>query len=144
MWDLPPAGADAAIEELWKARIKRQNSLHVILIPRLLTPLWQKQLFKAADLLVWIPPHLTCWPSDMYEPCCLALLFPFLKSAPWQLRGTPKIMAAGRKLSNLWKEDKVDGRDFLRKFLVDCRRLQTMPGSVVQKMLYFRSDDQVP
>ena len=89
VWNLPPAAAEAALEELWKARIKCQDSLHVVLVPRLLTPMWQKQLFKASDLFLWIPPGLPFWPSNMFEPCCLALLFPFINRTPWQLRGTP-------------------------------------------------------
>ena len=137
IWDLPPAAAEVALEELRKARIKRQDSLHVVLIPRLLTPMWQKQLFKAADIVLWIPPILDCWPAHMFEPCCLAFLFPFIRSAPWQLRGTPRLMATGRKLSKLWKDDQVDGRDILRELLVDCERFRTMPGSVVRKMLFF-------
>ena len=143
VWDLPPAAASAAIEELRKSRIKRQDSLHIVLVPQLLTPLWQRQLFKASDLVLWIPPNLDCWPSNMYEPCCIAFLFPFLNSFPWQLRGTPKLMAAGRKLSKLWKEDPVDGRDFLRKLLLECRRLWSMPSSVVRKMLYFEREGNV-
>ena len=60
IWDLPLAAAFAAIEELRKARIKQQDSLHIVLIPHLLTPMWQRQLFKASDLVLWIPPDLEC------------------------------------------------------------------------------------
>jgi hypothetical protein len=40
VWTSPPAAANVALEELQKARIKRQDSLHVIVIPRLLKPKW--------------------------------------------------------------------------------------------------------
>eukprot|EP00980_Cylindrotheca_fusiformis_P026529 scaffold16361_cov69-Cylindrotheca_fusiformis.AAC.2 len=59
VWSPPPAAANVALEELRKARIKRQVSTHIFLIPRLCTPSWLKQLFKAADLILEIPPDLT-------------------------------------------------------------------------------------
>jgi hypothetical protein len=36
----PPAAADVALEELHKARIKRQDSMHVFVCPHLLKPEW--------------------------------------------------------------------------------------------------------
>ena len=144
LWNIPPAAASAVIKELRKARIKYQDSLHIVLIPGLLTPKWQKQLFKVADLIVWIPPCLEHWPANMYEPCCLAFLFPFLNSFPSQLRGMPKLMATRRKLPRRWKEDQMDGRDFLHKFLLECRQLQTIPSSSVQSMLYFGRNNNLP
>jgi hypothetical protein len=40
LWALPPAVANAAIEELLKSRHKRMNMVHVVLIPRLMMPRW--------------------------------------------------------------------------------------------------------
>eukprot|EP00980_Cylindrotheca_fusiformis_P006302 scaffold1352_cov144-Cylindrotheca_fusiformis.AAC.8 len=82
--------ADVALEELRKARIKRQLSLHVILIPRLCTPSWLRQLFKAADIILEIPPGTPFWPSDMYEPLFVGILLPFSRFEPWSLRFSPK------------------------------------------------------
>ena len=64
LWDLPPSAADAALEELRKARIKRQKSTHIVLIPRLFTPLWLKLLLKSCDLVVYILPQYSFWGSD--------------------------------------------------------------------------------
>jgi hypothetical protein len=38
LWAPPPAVADAALKKLLKARHKRTNTFHVLLIPRLMTP----------------------------------------------------------------------------------------------------------
>jgi len=38
VWSPPPAATDVALEELRKARMKQQESTHVFLVPRLLTP----------------------------------------------------------------------------------------------------------
>jgi hypothetical protein len=40
VWAPPPAAAAVALEELRKARIKRQDSMHILVVPRLLMPEW--------------------------------------------------------------------------------------------------------
>jgi hypothetical protein len=65
IWDPPPAAAVVALEELRKARIKRQDSLHIVIIPRLLTPEWLRQLFKVSDLVFFVPPKTSFWPGAM-------------------------------------------------------------------------------
>jgi hypothetical protein len=42
LWSPPPAIADVALEELLKARHKRTDMVHVLLIPRLMTPRWRR------------------------------------------------------------------------------------------------------
>ncbi len=41
LWAPPPAVADATLEELLKARHKRTDLFHVVVIPWLMTPRWQ-------------------------------------------------------------------------------------------------------
>jgi hypothetical protein len=60
VWTPPTAAASVALEELRKARIKCQNLLHVVVIPRLLKPKWFRQLYKACDLVFNIPIGLSC------------------------------------------------------------------------------------
>ena len=71
----PPAAAR-------KARIKRQNSLHVVIIPRLMKPLWLKHLFKTADVIFQIMPNTSHWSHFQFEPLTIALCFPFLPFHP--------------------------------------------------------------
>ena len=42
LWYLPPGAAHVALEGLRKAVIKRNNSTHIIIVPRLLLPFWRK------------------------------------------------------------------------------------------------------
>jgi hypothetical protein len=51
LWQPAPAAAKFAIEELRRASLKRQDSLHVFVCPRLFTTQWRKQLYKVADLV---------------------------------------------------------------------------------------------
>ena len=99
VWTPSPCTVDVAVEELCKARHKHHILQHLFLVPRLMSPLWRKQLYKAANLVVTIPFGHECWPIEMYEPLTIAFVFPFLHSQPWQLRGSHYLLALGRELS---------------------------------------------
>ena len=135
----PPAAASVAIEELRKARIKRQDSTHYFICPRLLTTEWLKQLYKTADIVFYVPPGTPGWPKDMCEPLTIGIVFPFLCRCPWQLRGTPKMFYLARQVRRMFKEEEVDAGNFLRELLLGCRRLYTLQADVVRRLLYFRS-----
>ena len=138
IWDPPPAAADVALEQLRKARIKRQDSTHVILIPRLMTPLWLKQLHKACDIVITMPIGTSQWGEDMYEPCLIGICFPFIHHRPWQLRGTPKLCSVHRAVQKVWKDPQMDPGHLLRELRLVCGRLRTMPELLVRKLLYFK------
>ena len=135
LWSPPPFAADIAVAEMRKARIKRQSSTHVFVCPRLCASSWVRQVFKAADIVLEIPAGQSCWPHDMHEPLIIAILFPFLRSRPWQLRNTPKMYAMGSSVRRLLKDKEVDVRNLLRKFWIECHRLRTMPENVVRRLL---------
>ena len=137
IWAPPPGAAEAAVEELRKARIKCQDSTHVFVVPRLLGPEWKKQVHKACDFVFEVPPGHPCWPRDMYEPLIIGVCLPFIRSDPWQLKGTPKVFALVRKLRRVFKESEVDGGDILCKFLLEFERIRTMPADVVRQVLHF-------
>jgi hypothetical protein len=143
IWAPPPAAADVAIEELRKARIKRQDSLHVFVVPRLLKPEWFRHLYKAADLVFDVPPGASCWPKRMYEPLIIGVVFPYLRSPPWQLRLTPKMLSLERRMRQMWAEPGMDPGDLLCQFLLVYERLRSMPADVVRRLLFFGPRDSV-
>jgi hypothetical protein len=144
IWAPPPGAAEAAIEELRKARIKRQNSTHMFVVPRLLGTEWKKQVHKACDFVMEIPPGHPCWPCAMFEPLIVGVCLPFILSDPWQLKGTPKVFALVRKLRRVFKDPEMDGGNILRKFLLEFERIRSMPADVVRKMLHFESGCKIP
>ena len=50
----------------------------------------------------------------------------------------------GRKLSKVFKEDKVDGGNILFKFLLEVKKYDSMPCSVVWRLLYFGRSPPFP
>lgn len=144
VWSPPPAAAEAALEELRKTRTKRQDSLHVFVVPHLMTPQWLKQLYKASDIVFHIPAGCPYWPETMYESLTIGLSLPFLSSRPWQLRRTPKVLNVGRSLRRMFKEEPMAAGDLLRKFLLECRRLRSLPELVVRRVLFFEPSGKIP
>jgi hypothetical protein len=139
VWAPAPAAAWVALEELRKARIKRQHSTHFFVCPRVMTPEWLKQLNKVSDVVLTIPVGHPAWPKEMFEPLLIGLVFPFIRHEPWQLRGTPKMYAMERKLRGLWNEGAyLEGSTLLRKFCEQCWSLESMSPSLVSRMLYLR------
>jgi hypothetical protein len=136
VWESAPVTAVVMVEELRKARHKRQDSHHIVMIPRLMQPDWRKALYKAADLVVSLPVGHPAWPSSMFEPLTIAFIFPFISHRPWQLRRSPLILELGRKLSGLWREDSSREGPVLRQLWCLQRQLSKMSEELAWKMLH--------
>ena len=137
LWTPPPFAADVALAELRKARIKRQESSHIFICPRLCTALWIRQLYKAADIVLEIPAGKSFWNKEMHEPLLIGILFPFIRCKPWQLRSTPKMFAVAREVRGLCERTEVDLWNFLREFWDTFHhRIRNLPADVVRRMLF--------
>ena len=75
VWSPPPPATDARLVELRKARMETKLPLHIVLIQRLMTPGWLKQLNKAADCTFTIDASRPFWPSHQFEPLVVSLFF---------------------------------------------------------------------
>jgi len=140
LWSPAPAAAAAAVEELRKARHQRVESTHVFIVPRLMTPLWRKHLFKASDLVVVLPPGHVAWPAEMLEPLTIAFCFPYLSHSPWQLKRSQVLLELGRSLHEVWNSDVCTEGPLLRKLWELPSRLENMSEVVARSLL--RSDVQ--
>ena len=95
IWSPPLVAAHACLEEVRKARLKRQNSTHIILTPKLMTPMWLKQFYKTVDILIPIKPHFNFWSHLEFEPLFVGICFPFATCYPWQIPQDSKIVQLG-------------------------------------------------
>ena len=136
IWTPPPAAALAAVEQLREARNKRMESVHIVIIPRLFTSLWRRQLMRASDVFCELPFDEEFWDkSEQHEPLTLTLIFPFLPYSPWQLRRSKAFLEMGRVLQAMWKNGQIAAGPILCELLSRTRDLETMPRGVVSKML---------
>jgi hypothetical protein len=144
IWCPQPCAAEAAVEELRRARHKRQDSRHLFIVPRLMTPTWRKHLHKAADLILTLKPGHHAWSTDMLEPLTLAFVFPFISHKPWQLRGSYQLLALGRALSEVWAGNNGREGPLLRQLWSYQERLKNMPSKLASKLLQSQSVDGIP
>ncbi len=144
VWTPPPAAAQAAVEELRKARHQDLRSTHVVVVPRLMLPLWRKQLHKAADLVVEVPVGHSVWKKEMHEPLTLAFCFPFIEHRPWQLRRSPLLLDLGKRLREVWAENPDAEGPILRELWSLPERLSGMSASMASKVLSCKHQARVP
>ena len=69
-----------------------------------MTTEWRKQIFKAADVCFDIPAGHLAWPSEMHEPLTIAILFPYLPRAPWQIKGSNYVGGVERALYQVCRD----------------------------------------
>ena len=131
MWTPPPAAARVALEEIRQARQKRQDSSHILVVPKLMAPEWQRQLFKTADLVVTVPTGHPHWPKAHHEPLTLAICFPYIRSEPWELKGSPLMGRMARELHKLLEDNPSSGRDLLSQL---CAKSTTLNGLSIFKL----------
>ena len=136
LWAPPPAAADAALEELLKARHKRTDTTHIIVVPRLMTPRWRRLFHKVADCCFTVAPGADFWPSHMFEPLWVAVVLPFHRHSPWQLQRAPLMVELGRKLHRLCSNGEASGGHLLRKLCKLPRRLASVSSVVARGVLH--------
>ena len=139
VWSPPPVAGGIALEELRRSRHKSERSTHVVVIPRLFTTEWRKQLHKAANVVLTLPAGHSAWPEDMYEPLTIAILFPFISHRPWQLRRTPKLVELGNTLQGVWKSNPESEGPLLRELWNFQRTVESLSPSMASTMLYGKS-----
>ena len=136
LWSPPPAIADVALEELLKARHKRTDMVHVLLIPRLMTPRWRRLFHKSCDFSFVVSPGCTFWPSDMFEPLWVGILLPFVKHRPWCLKRAPVLLEIGRELRGVLQTGQGDAGLILRKLTLLPRRVDALPFNLACGVLH--------
>ena len=142
LWAPQPCIANVALELLRTARLKRHQSLYVMIIPKLFYAHWRRQFHKAMDFILYLPPRWSFWSQSMHETLIFGFCFPYSRYKPWSCKGTPKLCELERSVQTLWKGNGLDGRDNLRQFLLAAWKFPTMPFDMVRHVLYFepRSD----
>eukprot|EP00978_Attheya_sp_CCMP212_P033801 scaffold138352_cov25-Attheya_sp.AAC.1 len=49
VWAPPPAAADVVVEQLGKCRTKRPHSMHLIVVPRIMTGYWRRLIGRGSE-----------------------------------------------------------------------------------------------
>ena len=137
VWDLPPAAALHALEELGTGRLKRHDVVRgVVIVPTLLTPEWGRRFLRIVDIHFTIPAGaIPEWPESMHESLTIGLYFPLLRYNPWDWKRVPFMVPFAIAMSTMYKTSHVEAGDILRKFWRACTGAATMPQRLVSQLL---------
>jgi hypothetical protein len=130
LWSQQPPVADAALDELLKARHKCTNLFHVVVVPRLMALQWQRLFNMACNFTFVVSPVSSFWPSGMFEPLWVGILLPFTPHRPWCFNRAPLLVKLRKKLQELLKTREEDAGDLLWKLL----KLLGRVGSILQRV----------
>jgi hypothetical protein len=125
IWTPPPAAADVVMEQLSHARHKRPESLHIVVVPRLMTGRWRRLMIRRTDGYARLLAS-DVWPlSDQCEPLLIFVALPFRSWDPQHrhraglLERFQRIML-GEGLSTAFGPKR---RSLLRELLVEARQV---------------------
>ena len=126
LWTPPPAAADAAFDWMGESIHKRSSSIHIALVPRLMTFKWRKFLGKMTDLLLVIPCGTPHWPTTMLEPLILAVSLPLSnrcnENGSWRFKDSRRISIVESSVPRMWESNFSLVGSTLCKLLVEARR----------------------
>ena len=144
LWCPPPAAADAALEELAKARHKRTDTYHVLAIPRLMAPRWRRLFNKVCDFSFVVSPGTSFWPEGMFEPLWVGIVLPFTHHRPWSFKRSPLLVELGIELRGLLPESEAAARALLRKLCHLPKRIRTLSQRVACGVLHMPGPGSIP
>jgi hypothetical protein len=114
LWMPAPASMEAVVEVFNEDRLVNPHLAHVFVIPRLMTHLWRKQLFKDADLKFYVRAGAPFWPRSMHEPLTVVLLLPLAHvenyRGPWIVKQTSNAKEFGQQLDSEFGRPRENGR----------------------------------
>ena len=71
---------------------KRPDSVHIVLVPQLMTALWRKKLSKTSDLLFTVPlESKVVRPKENHEPLICSVCLPLSQNSPWRHPGMSRV-----------------------------------------------------
>lgn len=137
VWDLAPASAIHALEELGTARLKRHETLRgIVIIPNLLQPEWFRRFTKVVDCYLTIPAgSIPEWPESMHEGLTIGFYFPLLRCQPWCWRRLPFLVQLCIKVSKMHKAGDPSAGSHLCKFWKASLCFANVRKCVVRRVL---------
>jgi hypothetical protein len=128
IWTPAPAAAEVVVEQLGRARLKRPESMHVIVVPRVMTGRWRRLLSRGSECWIKIDWDGIWSLTDHFEPLLLFLCLPYRSESPKLEEQTQFLDEFQRFVlrDELLKIPETRRRHILRKFLLRARALRSL------------------
>jgi hypothetical protein len=82
VWSAPPAAADVVVEQLGRAWLKQPESMHLVVVSRVMTGRWRKHLTRGTDFYFRMDSNKV-WPLKAhFEPLLIFVCLPYSSSSP--------------------------------------------------------------
>ena len=144
LWAPQPATADAALEELLKARHKRTDTFHIVVVPRLMAHRGRCLFNKVCDFSFVVSPECSFWPSHMYKPLWVCVDLPFIHHRPWYLKQAPRMAELGISLRGMLPSCEANTGDLLRRLLLFPKRLARVSERMARGVLHLPGEGSIP
>jgi len=128
IWNVAPGLGDVAYELIDKARMKRPNTMHLVLIPRLFTGLWRRLMTRRTDCYIRIDWNQVWNLNSYYEPLLLFICIPFDINRNFEKRKNSLLEQFEGCLCKckLSKSSGLQQRNLLRQFLQRAREIPSV------------------
>jgi hypothetical protein len=125
IWTFPPAAAEVVVEQLGFICLKRPNSMHIIVIPRLMTGQWRHHLNRGTDGYAKLDDSEVWNLSQHHEPLLIYLCLPFCSNVPKFQERRRILDRVSRTVSERTVPPTRTGqrRDILCQLLCDARQV---------------------
>jgi hypothetical protein len=125
IWVTPPAAAEVVVEQLGRSRLKQPGSLHLILVPQVLTGRWLRHLTRGTEAYIRIDWDTVWNLKTHYEPLLLFICLPYRSDFPKHAKRKELLDRFQRTLLQTGVSDLSDKHrgNLLRQFLLQARAL---------------------
>mmetsp|Transcript_17572 Transcript_17572/g.49639 ORF Transcript_17572/g.49639 Transcript_17572/m.49639 type:complete len:1287 (+) Transcript_17572:10428-14288(+) len=124
VWEVAPAAAEVVTEQLGTARHKRPQSMHMVMVPRLMTGRWRRRLIRMSDMYFTVC-NCEMWPAHLFEPLVVFVFLPYRSWCP-RLEERRKLVEESKGIllqKELWKTHPQRCRSILCQLLQSARAL---------------------
>lgn len=105
VWTPAPAAADVAGEMMAGVIHQQPNTLHLFIVPQLMTSRWQRRVGQLYDFEFKLEAGGKAWNLAQHEPLLIFVCLPLSVHRPWKLRGTKLLDQMDRKMRELQPSD---------------------------------------
>jgi hypothetical protein len=105
-------------------------------MPLLMTNRWKTPLLKTVGVYFGLKPVCEIWENSQHDPLGICISLPLSINEPWHLRHTQQVVYLERSLREVMDTDLIQKGHLLCKFIYWTRQLETMPESVVRRLLH--------
>lgn len=130
IWAPAPAAASAVVDYLGDSIHKRSTSIHIVVVPRIMTSMWRKNLGKTSDIQFQVDCGCQVWPQRMFEPLIIFISLPISRycqsEGSWRFKGSQRVRDLELALPRMWESDFSSVGSSLRKLLSQARDVRAL------------------